>query len=308
MRIIQIDVDKPIKIDKPMCACIGYFDGIHIGHQTLINKTIEMSKIYSCEAALITFDPDPWVTIKGLKDVKHLTTMKQRINLAVKYGIRNIIILKFTKKMANLDFEVFEDEVLMKCNLKALVCGFDFRYGKNGEGNSLTLKASGKFDVEIIDSVNEDNEKISTTRIVKDLESGNVEKANQLLGYNYEIQGKIIHGRGQGKKIGFPTANIEPEKEYYLPKVGVYSAYIRIDNKWFKAMVNIGYNPTFNQVSHVSVEAHILDFNKNIYGKNISLEFVKYLRDEIKFNSVNNLILQMDQDLLSVRKSLKEHK
>ncbi|MGB4613501.1 MAG: bifunctional riboflavin kinase/FAD synthetase [Erysipelotrichaceae bacterium] len=308
MRIIQIELGRPIRIDKPLCACIGYFDGIHLGHQALINKTLELSKIHNCDAALITFDPDPRVTVTGIKNIKHLTTMKQRINLAVKYGIRNIIILKFSKEMANLDYEVFEDEILVKCNLIALVCGFDFRYGKNGEGNSLTLKASGKFEVEIIDSVNENNEKISTTRILSELQKGKIEKANKLLGYYYEIQGRIIEGRGKGKTIGFPTANIEPEDEYYLPKQGVYSAYIRLDNIWYKAMVNIGHNPTFNEVDEISLEAHILDFNKDIYGKNISLQFVNYLRDEIKFNSVENLKLQLDQDLMTVRKTLDNYK
>ena len=304
MRIIQIDVNKPIKIDRPIVACIGYFDGLHIGHQALINKTKEISKEKNLETALITFDPDPWVTLKGLDNVKHLTTMKQRINLAVHHGIRNIIILKFTKEMANLSFEDFTEKILGQCNIKNLVCGFDFRYGRNGEGNSLTLKASGLFDVTIIDSVNFENEKISTTRIIECLGIGNIELANKLLGYNYEIQGKIIKGNQKGSKIGFPTANIQSETEYYLPKNGVYACYLKVFNKKYKAMVNIGHNPTFNFVKNISIEAHIIDFNHDIYGCNVSLEFVKFLRDEKKFNNIDNLILQLEQDLFNTKRIL----
>lgn len=304
MRIIQIDVNKPIKIDRPIVACIGYFDGLHIGHQALINKTKEISKEKNLETALITFDPDPWVTLKGLDNVKHLTTMKQRINLAVHHGIRNIIILKFTKEMANLSFEDFSEKILGQCNIKNLVCGFDFKYGKNGEGNSLTLKASGLFDVTIIDSVNFNGEKISTTRIIECLNNGDIELANKLLGYNYEIQGKIIKGNQKGSKIGFPTANIQSETEYYLPKNGVYACYLKVLNKKYKAMVNIGHNPTFNFVKNISIEAHIIDFNHDIYGCNVSLEFVKFLRDEKKFNNIDNLILQLEQDLFNTKRIL----
>lgn len=304
MRIIQIDINKDIRIDKPIAACIGYFDGLHIGHKALIDKTLDLARQYNLEPSLITFDPDPWVTIKDLVDVKHLTTMKQRINLAAKFGIKNIIILKFTKAMANLSFQDFEEKILGKCNINQLVCGFDFHYGRNGEGNSLTLKACGIFDVEIIDSINYDNEKISTTRIAKILADGNIKLANALLGYNYEIQGKIIKGNQKGSTIGFPTANILPEFEYFLPKTGVYACFINIQGKKYKSMVNIGHNPTFNYVKNLSIEAHIVDFNSEIYGMNVSLEFIEFLREERKFNNIDNLILQLEQDLFNTKRIL----
>ncbi len=304
MRIIQIDVNKPIKVDIPLCACIGYFDGLHKGHKELIDKTIELSKKFNCEPALITFDPDPWVTIKNLTSVKHITTMKQRINLIVKFGIRTIIILKFTKEMSDLTHEEFSNKILGSLNIKAIVCGFDFRYGQNGQGDIETLKNTSNFEVHVIDSVNEDGQKISSTRISNELKHGSIEKVNSLLGYNYEIQGIVIHGRNKGSTIGFPTANIEVEQEYYIPRQGVYACFIKVENKWHQAMVNIGFNPTFNSVDKVSVEAHILDFNKDIYGKRVTLEFVKFLREEQKFNNIDNLKLQLDQDIFSTRKAL----
>ncbi len=304
MRIVQIDINKPIRIDRPMVACIGYFDGLHLGHKALIDKTKEISLKDNLDTALITFDPDPWVTIKNLKFVKHLTTMKQRINLAVQHGIKNIIILKFSKEMANLTYEEFNRFILAKCNIKTMVCGFDFHYGKNGIGNIDTLIQANLFKVEVIESVNYNHEKISTTRIIKALKDGNIELANKLLGYNYEILGKIVKGNQKGSKIGFPTANIACEAEYYLPRQGVYACYVKVMNKKYKAMVNIGHNPTFNYVDIVSVEAHLIDFNHDIYGCNISLEFVKFLRLEKKFNNIDNLILQLEQDLYNTKRIL----
>lgn len=304
MRIINLDLNHLNRLRIPVCACIGYFDGMHLGHQALIEKTIEKAKEYACETALFTFDPDPWVTIKGLKDVKHITTLGQRIELASRFGIENIFVLQFTSQMANLSPTDFVDKVLSQCNLKALICGFDFHYGKMGAGNYQTLVDENKFEVIKVNSVNRYDEKISSTRISKLLEEGNIVLANELLGYSYELIGTVVHGRQVGRKLGFPTANIEVSKEYLLPKLGVYAAYVLINNQKYQAMLNFGHNPTINYFDEVSVEAHILDFDDDLYGQTIKVYPVCYLRPEIKFQHIDNLILQLEQDRLMTRKLL----
>lgn len=307
MRIIQFSLNRHYNAHKPIVACIGYFDGLHRGHQMLIKKTIEIAKQKELEPSLITFDPDPWVIVKNAKDPQHLSTMRQRINMASSLGIKNIIILQFTQEMAHLSYQDFEKKVLFPLQIETLICGFDFHYGFKGEGSIDTLKAQKTMDIEIIDCVSEDNEKISTTRISELILCDRVAKANELLGYRYQVEGKIIHGHKQGRTIGFPTANIQVDHEYILPSLGVYAGYIQVRNKWYRTMINLGHNPTFNETAKVSIEAYILDFKDMIYGEKVILEFDHFIRHEKKFSNKSNLALQLEQDVKHVRKMLTNH-
>lgn len=305
MRIEKIDLEHPMQFKVSVAACIGYFDGMHLGHQQLFHKTVAIAEEKKCETALITFDCDPWSVVKGMKNIQHISTMRQRINLAVKYGIQNIYILKFTKEMSELSPDDFLTKVLGMCNIEALVCGFDFHYGKFGAGNANILKETASFDVHIIDAILDNGEKISSTRISNLIIDGDIPQVNRLLGYRFNIEGKVIHGKRRGTVIGFPTANIEYSSEYLLPKLGVYAGYAVIYGKHYQAMINLGHNPTFNYNEKVSFEVHILGFKGNIYGKHITIEFVQYLREEKKFKNIDNLIMQLEQDVCSVRKILK---
>ncbi|NCB33663.1 MAG: bifunctional riboflavin kinase/FAD synthetase [Erysipelotrichia bacterium] len=305
MRIIRLNLENQIKIKTHVVACIGYFDGLHLGHQALIQKTNELAATYHCESALITFEPDPWETIKGDKDIHHLSTMRQRINKSVTLGIKNIFILEFTKEMSELSPEEFVSRVLSKCNLKALVCGFDFHYGAKGAGNPVTLKEEHQFELYVVPEVEDEKGKISSTRISKLIEVGNVEEASELLGSPYELEGSVSYGRHIGTELGFPTANIVVSNEYIMPALGVYACYVWIDGRRFKAMVNLGHNPTLNYTRQISLEAHLLDFNENVYGSHVSIQFVRYLRPEFNFHNRNNLIMQLEQDRFMVRKVLK---
>lgn len=304
MRMIRIDLEHPRKPKIPLAACIGYFDGMHRGHQALIHRTEELAQELHCESALITFEPDPWVTIKGMSpaDAEHITTMRQRINLAVSYGIENICILEFTKAMADLSPEEFAERVLGQLNLSGLVCGYDFHYGYLGKGDSETLKQYGSFRVEVVEEVADGSDKISSTRISKLLEHGEIEEAERLLGHPFEMKGKVIPGRHKGTSLGFPTANIQISPEYLTPKPGVYSGSVLIDGIRHPAMINLGHNPTMNYTERLSLEAHILDYSGNLYGRMLTLRFSHYLRPEIHFQSKDNLIMQLEQDVRSVRK------
>lgn len=307
MRIIRMGLNTNRIYTKPMCACIGYFDGMHIGHQKLVAETVKMAKECHCEAALITFDPDPWVTIKGMKNVKHITTMRERLNRAVELGITNIIILDFTYEFSQLSPSDFVQEILSRISLKGLVCGFDFHYGKNGEGSAETLKETEGILVEVVDAVEDENGKISSTRISQCIESGRMEEAAAMLGYPFRMSGLVVQGRHQGHSLGFPTANIKYDLEYLLPKGGVYAGYAIVDHKRYRCMINLGHNPTFNYRNDMSLEAHILNYSGDLYTKQITLEFISFIREEKRFSSKGNLIMQLEQDVNTINKVLNRY-
>lgn len=306
MKIIKIVVGEQLVPQEMTCACIGYFDGLHKGHMALINTTIEESKKHGCKSALITFMPDPWITIKDEEDIPHLTPFEKRCDMIFSKGIDIIYLLMFTKEMSEYSYTRFVKELLLQINLKTLVCGFDFHYGQYGKGDIHTLRndASNHFDVIVIESVNENGQKISSTQICHFLSEGNIELVNTYLGYIFNTIGVVVQGRQKGRLIGFPTANIQHNKEQLLPKTGVYGCYITIDNKRYRTMVNVGHNPTFNYVSSKSVEAYIVDFNLDIYGKEVMLEWIFRLRDECKFNHIDELIEQLHRDKKTISERL----
>lgn len=308
MRIIKIDLEKLRKIKKPMVACIGYFDGIHIGHQQLLKKTIELSKKYDCETALITFEPDPWVVIKGATNVKHISTIRQRMNKAVELGMDNIIFLEFTRDMSSLPPIDFMNIVLGSLNLKALVCGFDFHFGYKGSGNVQFLQDNASYEICVVDAVKDEKGKISSTRITQCIEEGRMEEASAMLGSPFSMEGKVIHGKHRGSTMGFPTANVSVSEEYILPKVGVYAGEVHIGKDVYPCMINIGTNPTFQDIETISLEAYIFNFHKDIYGKVISVDFLKYIRGEKKFRSMNNLIMQLEQDKRNILQYFEEER
>ena len=304
MRIIKIGLDSIRCCPVPVAACIGYFDGMHRGHQALIRKTLEYAGKYCCESALITFDPDPWVRVRKDTEIRHITTMQQRIELAAGFGIRNIIILDFTDEMAALTPEEFHEKILGRCSLKALVCGFDFHYGYRGSGSSETLKEAGGFEVAVVDAVTEGGIKISSTRICELIGRGEIEEAEKLLGFPFEMAGKVIRGKGIGRQMGFPTANIQVPEEYILPRPGVYAGFVTVKGKQYKAMINLGHNPTINYTVILSLEAHLLDFSEDIYGERVIVRFVSFMREETRFMNQTNLIMQLELDEKNVRKIL----
>ena len=305
MRIVNVKLGEIRKQKNPVVACIGYFDGMHKGHQALVNATLEKAKELGVESGLITFDPDPWVTLLNEKDVKHITPLQQRINIAVELGIKNIFILNFTKEMAALSPLDFI-KVLDSCNIKALICGFDYHYGQFGKGDIESLKRDADFEVVVVDAVNDNEGKISSTRITNLIEEGEVHKAEELLGYAYRVEGYVVHGNAKGRTIGYPTANVSVPSEYLEPKGGVYACFALIDGKKYKAMVNIGHNPTFNYTETMSLEAYILDFSGDLYDKRLKISFKYYLRPEKKFKYIGNLKMQLEQDEFAVRTLLRE--
>ena len=308
MKIIKIELNSlPLKI-KPTVACIGYFDGIHKGHQKLINTALKVAKKEDLPTSLITFDPDPWVVLKNLKSVSHLTTLKQRINILNSMGIDYLYLVKFDKELSKLTPDQFVRELLIPLQIKSLVCGFDYTYGHFGNGKASDLLKYPEFKTVVVKAVNYRKEKISSTRIEKEISNGNFTMVNKLLGYPYQTSGKVIKGHQVGRTINYRTANILLDEEYVLPLDGVYCGWIRYDQKFYQAMINLGHNSSFNYRQQHSLEVHILDFNHDIYAKKLTVIWLKKIRDEKEFSSPAELKKQLVKDEKVVRSYLNNRK
>ena len=297
MKIIRFQLYDNIQNHKPLTACIGYFDGLHLGHQQLVHRVLEIAKQTNSEPTLITFDPDPWQVLHPQDNIVHLTPLTHRIELAKQLGITTCVILNFDETLANISYQDFHTQVLEKLHIQTLVCGFDFRYGKQGEGNVVTLQKQDLFAVSIVNEVSKQHTKISSSSIEKMIEQGKMEEANICMGRVYELRGTIIKGAQQGRKHGFPTANLGLSDAYVLPANGVYIGEVNVQKKWYPAMINIGHNPTYNFQQHISIEAHILDFHEMIYEEQVIFRFHQFIRKEQKFSSLQALLAQLEKDL-----------
>ena len=296
-------------LNKKSIVTLGTFDGVHIGHQKIIEK-LNVNKKETI-SVLLTFFPHPRMILQDSTDLKLLNTIKEKARLLEKSGLDVLIIQPFTLEFSRLTaLEFVKDILVNKLNIKTLVIGYDHRFGKNREGNFENLQELAQlynFELQQIKAKEVQDVAISSTKIRNALQEGNIKIANSYLGYNYMLSGKVVHGKGLGKKWNYPTINIKPSESYKLiPKTGVYIVSILIDSKVYYGIMNIGFRPTISGKNQ-TIEIHILDFNKNLYEKDIQVCFIKRLRDEKKFNSVNNLINQIKKDENTARLYLKKN-
>lgn len=286
---------------------VGTFDGVHKGHQRIISKLNSLAKKHHGESILITFHPHPRFVINP-KDtsLKLINTLEEKISLLKEYGIDNLVIVPFTKAFSEISAEEYVAEFLLKhFKPKVIAIGYDHHFGKGRKGNIELLKqyqAEHHFEIERIEKQELEDITISSTKIRKALENGEVDLAFELMNHPYFIEGKVIKGKQLGRTIGFPTANIEIPVPYKLiPKTGVYAVKIMIHGKEYNGMLNIGLKPTFEE-NVLSTEVHIFDFNEDIYDQTISVQFIAFLRDEIKFNSIDELKNQLELDKINALK------
>ena len=292
MDIIYVKNNNIKNIPDELCCAIGNFDGVHLGHQKLINE----SKAHNLKSAVLTFNPHPSVFLKKIKNYQLLTPIMLKKDIISKLGIDYFIIFEFNDEIAKYDKDEFMD-ILKKLNIKSIVCGYDFTFGFKALGNINDLK--NNFIVYEIPKYVLDNVRVSSSYIRELLSFGNILDANRFLGRNYTILGSVIYGSQKGRLIGFPTANLCHEG-YFLPKNGVYFVRIKHQNKFYFGMANIGHNPTFNFQSELRVEVHIFDMNQDIYNETIEVEFLRHIRDELKFSSVDELKNQLSFDWLNL--------
>ncbi|MBP2073162.1 MULTISPECIES: bifunctional riboflavin kinase/FAD synthetase [Thermoanaerobacterium] len=284
--------------DKKVIA-LGNFDGIHLGHQELIKKAIELSKVNNISSSAFTFRQHTMKTICKKNFPKLLITNRKKLEEFSKFMLDYAIIFDFNKDFSLLSPENFIKDILIdKLNMKIAVVGENYRFGYKASGDIQLLKSFSKiydYKVEVIEPVKLNKIIISSSYIRSLIQEGKIEEANKCLGRYFSLEGYVTSGRKVGRKLGFPTANISIDRDYIIPLNGVYLTRVKILNKYFLGITNVGINPTFN-VNNLSVETYIVDFNENIYGMFIEVEFIKRIRDEIKFNSVEELIEQMKKD------------
>ena len=301
MKVIKLNGNP---IEHNTIAAIGFFDGVHLAHKELIKKTIEIGNLKKLSKAVITFDVHPKSILFDL-DYYYLTPLSRKIKLFEEFDLDYIYVIEFSKEKASLYPKEFIDIYLRK--IKTIVCGFDFKFGVRGTGNINTLQTDNRFETVIIKEVTYEGYKVGSTHIRDLIRSGQVDKVEEVLGDYYSITGEVIHGAKKGRMIGYPTANISTNG-YFIPKRGVYVTLTLVDGKWYKSMTSIGHNPTLNCRIDLSVEANIFEFNQEIYGNTIEIKFLKRLRDEIKFTSIEKLISKIDQDKINSLNYFKNNK
>lgn len=284
---------------------IGTFDGVHIGHQKILKMVKSLAAERGYDPAVLTLFPHPRMVLQKDDSIKLLNTIDERIELLKSYGIANVVVKEFTKAFSQLSAEAYIKTILIdELNTKQVVIGYDHHFGKNRSANINDLKKFANkydFDVEEISAQDIQEVTVSSTKIRKALDKGDVETANAYLGYHYFITGSVIKGQKIGRTIDFPTANIYIKEAYKLiPGDGVYAVKSKIDNQWVYGMMNIGSNPTVNGKSR-SIEVHFFDFNKDIYEQNLRIVFLKRLRSEQKFKDLDALKQQLKIDMKAAR-------
>lgn len=306
MEVIYLD-GQQLNISDAICSAIGFFDGLHLGHMALVDEVKKVSKEKGYKTALMTFDHHPLFVLGRITQEKYISSMEDRIEILSQEDIDYLFVIKFTKEIAGLSPENFIENYLVNLNIRHVVCGFDFRFGSRNSGNGDTLINYNPkiLNVSVIDEVIYKNEKISSTRIRNCLDDGRVDDLSHLLNRQYAIKGKVIGGKKIGRKMGFPTANIE-YGSYYLPQNGVYAVKVYIKDQEYIGMCNIGYNPTFHLIDKRSLEVHIFEFDEDIYDKDVKVEFYIKTRNEKKFAGKDELMTQLSYDAITIKNYFKE--
>ncbi|MFC2133501.1 bifunctional riboflavin kinase/FAD synthetase [Bacteroidota bacterium] len=294
------DNDK-IEHNVNSVVTIGTFDGIHKGHVDILKTVINKANELNCRSFVITFEPHPRTVVSEEYKMQILTTIEEKRALFEKLNIENLMVINFTKDFSQMTSEEFiQKYVLDKIGAKYIVIGYDHKFGKNRDGNENVLRNLGdeyQFDVTRVEAVEENDDPISSTKIRIALLDGDIETANDYLGWNYSFEGKVVEGASRGRIIGFPTANIELlNSNKLVPAKGVYLVRCNVDDQDYFGLLNIGSRPTFETEPEIVVEVHLLDFSRNIYGKIIKVEMLKRIRDEKKFDSKEDLVHQINID------------
>jgi riboflavin kinase / FMN adenylyltransferase len=290
---------------------IGSFDGVHIGHQEIIRRLTAGAHAQGAPAVVVTFHPHPMVVLRSRADAFYLTTPDERAEILGELGIDIVLTHEFNKDVSALSARDFILLLKSHFGMRQLWIGHDFALGHDREGNVERLRELGKeldYVVNVVDPLTDGDQVVSSSRIRNHIRDGDVAAANKLLGRPYLLEGKVIEGDGRGKTIGIPTANLDTGNEKLIPGNGVYACVAVFDGKQLPAATNIGYRPTFDgKRTQAWVETHILDFTGDLYGRQVKLQFLSRLRGEQKFNSVQDLVQQINRDIQETRKIAEEY-
>jgi riboflavin kinase / FMN adenylyltransferase len=297
-----------VKYNSNTVLTVGTFDGVHEGHKEIICRVVDTAKRKKARSVVVTFDPHPREIINTGKDkIKLLTTIEERAHILSLLGIDEMIVIPFTRDFSLLSSREFiEDILIKKIGVSGFIIGYDHQFGRNREGTISVVTELAEFhhfEVDVIEAHEVGEITVSSTLVRKELEiHGNILLADKYLGRPYRLSGLVVHGDKRGRKIGYPTANLkvtDPRK--IIPKYGVYAVDVQIDrnSKIYRGMMNIGYRPTFTNDTELSIEVHIIDFDDDLYGKTVTLDFLKRIRDEHSFSGFRALKSQLDVDRIS---------
>lgn len=290
---------KDYTSQKPLALSLGMFDGVHLGHKSIIDELIKAGSENSLETGVLTFWPHPRFVFNPNENLKLLNTIDEKKFLMEKYNIGNLFLKEFDEEFRNLTGEEFVRQILVgQLHVKYLIIGYDHSFGKNKSGNFELLQKLSKeldFEVEQMEAINIHENNISSTKIRNAILAGHIQEANEMLGYPYSVSGTVVHGKKIGRTIGYPTANIETESIKLLPKKGAYIVEVTVRGQQYRGMLSIGTNPTVNG-ERLTVEVYILDFEGDIYDEEITVKFRAFLHDEIKFEGIEKLVERLDED------------
>ncbi|WP_047539549.1 bifunctional riboflavin kinase/FAD synthetase [Methylotenera versatilis] len=293
---MQVFRHIPATLQSPIALAIGNFDGMHLGHQALLARLIEVAKAKNITPAVMTFEPHPREFFTPLNAPSRLCNLREKLEYFIAAGVEQAFVCAFNQHFSAISAQVFMDEILReKMHVSTILVGEDFRFGARRTGTIDDFKAN-QFDLIDFAPINFANERISSTRVRDALSYGNLQLASGLLGRHYSISGKVVHGAKRGRELGFPTANIHIKHE--RPALtGVYA--VKLDG--LNAVANLGVRPTIAGVPKLSLEVHILDFNENLYGRHVHVEFLHKIRDEMKFSGLDALKTQITKDVIDAR-------
>ncbi|OIK15324.1 riboflavin biosynthesis protein RibF [Bacillus sp. MUM 13] len=313
MKVIVIEHPHEFTPDQfpQLAIALGFFDGIHKGHQKVISAVKDIAHQLDMKSAVMTFNPHPSAVLgKKIQHIRYITPLQDKISIIEEMGVDYLFIVHFTEEFAALLPQEFVDQYLININVRHVVAGFDYSYGKYGEGTmeTLPLHCRGRFTQTIIEKQKLEDEKVSSTRIRKCLADGDFLEYRHLTGRYYMTRGIVIHGEKRGRQLGFPTANMDLKDDYIFPATGVYAVQVKVRGIWYKGICNVGYKPTFHKEKPdvPSVEVHILDYSGEIYGDTAEIQWNKRLRSEKKFSGLEELVKQIGIDKMQAEEYFKE--
>lgn len=306
MQVIKIRHPfNPTKIPAgKVVLAMGFFDGVHRGHQAVINRAQEIAASKHLPLAVLTYDHHPAIVYQSsAAPLTYLSPLPRKLALLQQLGVDIVYVVSFTSALSALSPQDFVDQYIVGFHTEVAVAGFDHTYGpaKIATMTQLPQYAKGRFTIETLPCQQQNAQKISSTKIRTLLDHGDIKQANQLLNYHYQTSGLVVHGEARGRTLGFPTANIQWPVDERVPNVGVYAVLLKVGDQWYRGMASIGFNVTFGDQRPKTLEIYLLDFNQAIYGENVLVKWVKRLRDEVKYTTAAALVAQLQQDEIDTR-------
>lgn len=312
MEVIHIHhpLDQRQIPDEPVVLAMGFFDGVHRGHQAVINRAKIEANQRGVKLAVLTYDHHPALVYRPLQadDQKYLSPTARKLHQLDRLGVDRVFLVNYTGEFASQNPQEFVDNYLVAFHTVAAVAGFDHTYGKKEVATMALLPgyAQGRFDVITVPEEARAAEKVSSTRIRQAMKVGDIDLVNQLLGYTYRSTGLVVHGEARGRTIGYPTANVLAPTDEWVPGIGIYTARLKVGAIWYPGMVSVGRNVTFGDHRPITVEMNLLDFQGNLYGEPVEVEWHHRLRGEVKFADADGLVAQLKQDELDTRAYFKQ--